>query len=121
MNRPTKVLIVEDNRDMQQLLKQLLADEYDCILANHGAEAWALLEAENTAVQDIELILSDVMMPEMDGYTLLEKIKVPSALAETAGYHADCPGSGRRQTPCPPDGRRRLPAQALLPEELLAS
>ncbi|MCB9347151.1 MAG: response regulator [Lewinellaceae bacterium] len=71
----SKVLIVEDNRDMQQLLLQLLADEYDCILANHGAEAWAVLEAENTTVQDIELILSDVMMPEMDGYTLLEKIK----------------------------------------------
>ena len=71
----SKVLIVEDNRDMQQLLLQLLADEYDCILANHGAEAWSLLEAENTAVQDIELILSDVMMPEMDGYTLLEKVK----------------------------------------------
>ncbi|MCB9289664.1 MAG: response regulator [Lewinellaceae bacterium] len=71
----TKVLIVEDNPDMQQLLHTLLADQYDCVLANNGAEAWAWLQEEKEDIDDIELILSDVMMPEMDGYTLLEKIK----------------------------------------------
>lgn len=71
----TKVLIVEDNPDMQQLIHSLLADQYDCVLAKNGAEAWAWLQEENEDIDDIELILSDVMMPEMDGYTLLEKIK----------------------------------------------
>lgn len=71
----TKVLIVEDNPDMQQLIHTLLADRYDCILADNGAEAWTWLQEESQHIENIELILSDVMMPEMDGYTLLEKIK----------------------------------------------
>ncbi len=71
----TKVLIVEDNLDMQQLIYTLLCDQYDCVLANNGAEAWSRLQEEDQEIEDIELILSDVMMPEMDGYTLLEKIK----------------------------------------------
>ena len=70
-----RLLIVEDNPDMQQLIHTLLADQYDCVLANNGAEAWTWLLEENRDIDDIELILSDVMMPEMDGYTLLEKIK----------------------------------------------
>jgi signal transduction histidine kinase/DNA-binding response OmpR family regulator/streptogramin lyase len=70
-----KVLIVEDNPDMQQLLLELLSETYHCQIANHGAEAWSWLESNSAEVQGIELIVSDVMMPEMDGYTLLEKIK----------------------------------------------
>lgn len=71
----TKLMVVEDNRDLQQVIQTLLADKYDCILADNGAEAWALLNEKNQEMDDVELILSDVMMPEMDGYTLLEKIK----------------------------------------------
>lgn len=70
-----KVLIVEDNPDMQQLLLELLSGLYNCQIANHGAEAWKWLKTNTPEVQDVELIVSDVMMPEMDGYTLLEKVK----------------------------------------------
>ncbi|MEZ4965137.1 MAG: response regulator [Saprospiraceae bacterium] len=70
-----KILIVEDNPDMQLLITSILADTYDCRLANNGLEAWNLLEREDPSVAGIHLILSDVMMPEMDGYTLLERIK----------------------------------------------
>ncbi len=71
----TKIMVVEDNPDMQELIHTLLADSYDCVLANNGAEAWSWLEMENPEIADIELILSDVMMPEMNGYTLLERVK----------------------------------------------
>ena len=70
-----RLLIVEDNTDMQQLLLSLLSEHYECVIANNGAEAWQLLSQKDESVKDISLILSDVMMPEMDGYTLLEKIK----------------------------------------------
>ncbi len=68
-------MILEDNPDMQQFIYTLLADQYECVPANNGAEAWTWLQEEKQDIDDIELILSDVMMPEMDGYTLLEKIK----------------------------------------------
>lgn len=70
-----KVLIVEDNPDMQLLITSILADTYDCRMANNGLEAWNLLEQEDPSVAGIHLILSDVMMPEMDGYALLDRIK----------------------------------------------
>ena len=70
-----KILLVEDNTDMQQLISGLLSDHYRYVIAQNGAEAWKLLQEESSVVQDISLIISDVMMPEMDGYTLLEHIK----------------------------------------------
>ena len=70
-----KILIVEDNRDMQQLLVSLLSEKYNYVVANNGAEAWKWLQEENAKVKDISLIISDVMMPEMDGYALLEHVK----------------------------------------------
>lgn len=74
-SKKKKVLIVEDNPDMQQLIYSLLSDQYDCIIANNGARAWELLEQQSTEVKGLNLILSDVMMPEMDGYELVDHIK----------------------------------------------
>ena len=78
-----KILIVEDNADLQQLLLDLLSEVYHCQVANHGAEAWQWLESNDPKVQGIKLIISDVMMPEMDGYTLLEKIKADAYWSKT--------------------------------------
>ena len=71
----SKILVVEDNPEMQVLIQSILSVDYNCVIANHGLEAWTLLQKEDSSIDDIDLILSDVMMPEMDGYTLLEKIK----------------------------------------------
>ena len=70
-----KVLIVEDNPDMQQLLNSLLLEDYECVIANNGAEAWDRLKNGDSSVADINLIISDVMMPQMDGYELLKRLK----------------------------------------------
>jgi len=70
-----RLLIVEDNPDMQQLLISVLEEHYQCTVASNGLEAWQMLQSEDYSIQDFDLILSDVMMPEMDGYALLERIK----------------------------------------------
>lgn len=72
-DRGERILIVEDNSDMQALLKSLLSKEYQLTVTNDGQEAWELLE--NTEGAYFSLILSDVMMPRMDGYELLGKLK----------------------------------------------
>ena len=60
---------------MQKLILSLLSDTYECQVVNNGEEAWKLLQNNMPATKNIDLILSDVMMPIMDGYALLDHIK----------------------------------------------
>ena len=64
------LLIVEDNHDLQSFLQQCFCKHYDILLANNGREGLALA---STHLPD--LIISDVMMPEMDGIEMTKKIK----------------------------------------------
>ncbi|WP_300701741.1 two-component regulator propeller domain-containing protein [Bacteroides sp.] len=64
------LLIVEDNEDLLQLMVKLLGTEYEIYTATNGKEALEVIEQE-----EIDLIVSDVMMPEMDGIELCQYIK----------------------------------------------
>ncbi len=64
------VLLVEDNKDMLQFVKSILIDKYRITTAENGVEGLKL-----ASQQSFDLIISDVMMPEMNGFTLCEKIK----------------------------------------------
>ena len=64
------ILIVEDNADMRNYMGKTLAEYYQIIEAVNGKEG---VEKAREAVPD--LIISDIMMPEMDGYKLCELIK----------------------------------------------
>lgn len=65
-----KVLIVEDNRELSDLLRDILSAEYRILTAANGAEG---LQAAREHLPD--LILTDVMMPEMDGLEMVRQIK----------------------------------------------
>ena len=66
------LLLVEDNIDLQNYLKLILQHDYQLEIASHGKAALTILEKKH---QSIQLIISDVMMPEMNGYELLERLK----------------------------------------------
>lgn len=67
------ILVVEDNEDMRAFIVELLSARYTTVLtAQNGVEGLAQLQEHNT---NIHLIVSDVMMPEMDGLTMLKQIK----------------------------------------------
>lgn len=70
------VLVVEDNVNMQAFIISLLQENFHVLSAKNGKEAQALLQEGSTPV---DLIISDVMMPEMDGFTLLDWIKQQEA------------------------------------------
>lgn len=73
-----QILLVEDNADMRQYLKRLLSEEgYAIGLAPDGATA---LECIKQTPPDI--ILSDVMLPRMDGIALVRQLREERALAE---------------------------------------
>jgi signal transduction histidine kinase/DNA-binding response OmpR family regulator len=64
------VLIVEDHQDMQHFIASILQKNYQLLIANNGKEALEKLKHSS-----VDLIISDVMMPAMDGFTLLETLK----------------------------------------------
>ena len=66
------ILLVEDNNDMRAFVESLLIDKYNVIRAENGLLALQELQKDD---QKIDLILSDVMMPQMDGFELLQAIK----------------------------------------------
>ena len=65
------ILYVEDNPDNRNLIRRVLnAEGYAVIEASHAEQAMLKLETEA-----IDLILMDINMPDIDGYTLTAKIK----------------------------------------------
>jgi len=69
-NSKQKVLIVDDEPINLKVLNNILKDVYKLIFAKSGAEALRLIERERP-----DLILLDVMMPEMTGYEVCERLK----------------------------------------------
>lgn len=70
--RRSHILLAEDNSDMRQFLVNLLSPHYEVVAASNGEEALRILEGDPTA---IDLILTDVMMPVMNGYALLRSVR----------------------------------------------
>jgi len=68
-----KLLLVEDNLELLMLMNQLLSSKYIVKTASNGKEAWNIINKE-----EIDIIISDVMMPVMDGIELTRKIKSDS-------------------------------------------
>lgn len=64
------ILVVEDNEELLQLMVKLLSREYNVLKAENGKEGVIILENE-----DIHLIVTDVMMPEMNGIEFCRYVK----------------------------------------------
>lgn len=64
------VLVVEDHPELQIIVRETLEKEYRVITANNGREAWEIAQSELPA-----LVVSDVMMPEMNGFELCGLLK----------------------------------------------
>ncbi|CAN5399898.1 SpoIIE family protein phosphatase [soil metagenome] len=79
---PVKILVVDDEPDLEALLRQKFRRQtregvYDFVFAHDGEEALAKLKE----FPDVDIILSDINMPRMDGLTLLQRIKESDILA----------------------------------------
>ena len=75
MQEPHKILVVDDEPDLEQLVRQRMRREirrglYEFVFARNGVEALDRLNED----QNIGMVLSDINMPVMDGLTLLEQI-----------------------------------------------
>ncbi|MGM9734820.1 MAG: two-component regulator propeller domain-containing protein [Candidatus Cryptobacteroides sp.] len=64
------ILVVDDNNDLRNYLKDLLSSRYNVITADNGMRAY-----ERAISEQPDLILSDIVMPEMNGIELCRRIK----------------------------------------------
>lgn len=83
-----KIMIVDDDKDTREVIQVLLSSEgYNVIEASNGKEALELVD------DDTDLIILDVMMPEMNGYQacvlLREKTKAPILFLTAKGQDSD--------------------------------
>lgn len=65
------ILVVDDNEDMRTFLTNILAPNYNIQTAGDGEEAWLMI----TTGKAPDLIVSDLMMPKLDGLELTQRIK----------------------------------------------
>ena len=70
-NRKEKILIVDDASLNRMILCELLKDQYQIVEADNGKIALEMMKEDKS----IDLVLLDIVMPEMDGYEVLEKMK----------------------------------------------
>jgi PAS domain S-box-containing protein len=72
-----QVLIVEDNADLRAYIERLLGERWSVVSVDHGEAALALARERPP-----QLILSDVMMPDMDGFALLRALRAEPRTSE---------------------------------------
>ncbi|CAM4052584.1 PAS domain S-box-containing protein [Pedobacter westerhofensis] len=75
-SQETRILIVDDNADMRDYLQRLLDPYFTVVLAINGEDALAKIENINP-----DLVLSDIMMPVMDGTTMLKHVRANASSA----------------------------------------
>ncbi|HAZ47134.1 MAG TPA: GGDEF domain-containing response regulator [Cyanobacteria bacterium UBA11369] len=73
--KPAKILVVDDEKDLERLIKQrfrkkITAKQLDFIFVKNGVEAIKKLQTKDA----VDMVLTDINMPEMDGLTLLTRL-----------------------------------------------
>ena len=93
--RKQRILIADDSEMNRSILADMLGDEYEILEAENGLEAVSAIQKYRT---EIDLVLLDIVMPEMDGFEVLtvmnrnnaiEDIPVIMISAETAPAHIE--------------------------------
>lgn len=73
-----RVLVADDNADMRDYLARLLGQHWQVTLASNGVDAYEAARRDRP-----DVIVSDVMMPVLDGFGLIARLRADPALAET--------------------------------------
>jgi CheY-like chemotaxis protein len=73
-----RILLADDNADLREYVASILTGRYDVTTVKNGREALAAARNER-----FNLIVSDVMMPEMDGFELLQAVRADESIAAT--------------------------------------
>ncbi|MBD3581361.1 ATP-binding protein [Flavobacterium selenitireducens] len=73
-----KVLVVDDNSDMRAYIAKILGTQYEVVIAANGIQGLEMMDAERP-----DVVISDIMMPVMDGIEMMKRIKNNPEFADT--------------------------------------
>jgi two-component system response regulator len=71
MKNKKRILLIDDEKDIAELVVEILKDEYDVEFVLSGKAALGVLSKD----RNFDLILLDIIMPEMDGWEFLDNLK----------------------------------------------
>ncbi|KAG0228517.1 hypothetical protein BGW42_002108 [Actinomortierella wolfii] len=102
------IIVVDDNNDMRAYLREILGKEFRVRCAVDGIDALRLIKERHKEGKRIDLVLSDVAMPNMNGYELLAKLRSDPQtmttpfilLSARAGEEANVEGLDRGADDC---------------------
>ncbi|HEY1205695.1 MAG: response regulator [Bryobacteraceae bacterium] len=102
VGKKTRVLVVDDEPDVRSFVRTVLVRQgYEVLEAEDGLAAYELVERLSG---EIELLVTDVKMPRMDGITLGQKVSTgypEIGVLYISAYISEAPGRGRRFLPKP--------------------
>jgi len=111
------ILVVEDNNDLLEFITEILSNDFKVIRASDGIEAIEKLQVTDNK---IDFILSDIMMPRMDGFELLEKVKADEELKKLPVVLLTAKATSESKIKALRVGVDDYMYKPFLPEELLA-
>lgn len=108
-----KILIVDDEISICLLLENFLSQDYDVVTINNGIEALEWLEGNLP-----DLILSDIQMPEMDGYEFLDNVRKRGFTKHTPFIMLSARSESKERIKCYKLGAQDYLTKPFNPEEL---
>lgn len=121
MTEQARILLIDDDPDFLESTKAVLESRYEVVTANSPQDGLAKALAESP-----NLILCDVIMPEIDGFTVADRLKQEKQLSRVPLLMLTSLGSRRKESDIPRDRGVSLQAEDYLdkpvtPEALLAT
>ena len=109
-----KILIVDDRHTLSDLLAQFLGQKYQVVIKSNGLEAIQWLQKGDIP----DLIITDLEMPELDGYELISKVRSSGYFSEIPIMVLSCRDSSPDRIRCLKLGANDFMIKPFNPEEL---
>ena len=110
-----KILVVDDKQSLSDLVAQFLGQTYQVTTVENGMQALASLQGGNVP----DLIITDLEMPEMDGFELIKQVKAAGLFSDIPIIVLSCRDSSADRIKCLQLGADDYLVKPFNPEELL--
>ena len=108
-----KILVVDDEKSIRLLLENFLSQNFDVVAINNGHDALVWLEGNLP-----DLIISDIQMPEMDGYDFLVNVRQRGFTKHTPFIMLSARSESKERIKCYKLGAQDYLTKPFNPEEL---